>query len=527
MTHLDRSEELGAAEAGKKGVDRSMGLEASPSGVTETAGQKEEQTGTASGKSSPSSSPPAGEESPGFTPEKKQTEEALKGDSPADLSESEGCNERGSESDEDGDLKKKGLALFEKQDFEGAIDCWKRGLRAVNFVLSKDIDDPEKTKEFAQMKMSYLLNLSLGSLKAGQFGPCVHYCDDVLDTDPFHLKALFRKAQALHNLGRLEDSLAMVESLLEAHPNNPAALALEQKLKRELHAYRKKERQMARTMLEHIDADPRSAASATQAPDGETSGFLSRMKAALGFSKESARADFGRLQAAEGSRSSPPSFPFSPPFAFPPNASPDARQFGAGGQGNNPLASLFGSPPHFGAPGHPDAQRLSQDMRDLQRLMELNQRLMESGDDAGFFEKVRLAWAFCCFAGRALLQRTWDACKRRCRDSCSRRKLPPQPYYTVSPLRQAAGTPGSQEAPEAFQDRTGRGKPDNGFSSFAACAGRETGPQVPRFEEVDEGTGVCERTRSARETEAVVLPAGGDRKGGSEYTQTRRRRGHV
>lgn len=46
-----------------------------------------------------------------------------------------------------------------------------------------------------QMKRSYLLNLSLGSLKAEYYGACVQFCDQVLDEDPFHLKALYRKAQ--------------------------------------------------------------------------------------------------------------------------------------------------------------------------------------------------------------------------------------------------------------------------------------------------------------------------------------------
>ncbi|KEP65076.1 UNVERIFIED_CONTAM: tetratricopeptide repeat-containing protein [Hammondia hammondi] len=468
-----------------------------------------------------------GEETQEISSEERETKEDINGDSRA-LSEKVACSENGSEhesedAEDDGDLKQKGLVLFEKRDFEGAIDCWKRGLRAVNFVLSKDIGDSEKTREFEQMKLSYLLNLSLGSLKAEQFGACVRYCDDVLDTDPFHLKALFRKAQALHSLGRLEDSLAMVESLLEAHPNNPAALSLEQKLKRELHAYRKKERQMAKAMLESMDADPRSNSVPQAAGSVEKKGFFNRVKSAFGFSKE-ASPPGTRPPVFSSGASAPPS-PFQPFSAFPSSSAAGAVRQVEGGNADHPFASLFEWRSPFGAGGPQDPQRLSQDMRDLQRLMELNQRLMESGDDAGFFEKVRLAWAFCCFAGRALFDRGWAACKRRCTDTCSRRKRPAKPYFTVSPLGSKAA--GSQvpaagygvRDPFAGESSFGTKTEESKASPSVAC-GQE--PQVPRFEEVDDGARVA---GSAMAGAAEGIEKEGEK--GSGKSVARRRRRHV
>ncbi|EPT30468.1 tetratricopeptide repeat-containing protein [Toxoplasma gondii ME49] len=468
-----------------------------------------------------------GEETREISSEESEMKEDINGDRSA-LSQKDAYSENGSEhesedAEDDGDLKQKGLVLFEKRDFEGAIDCWKRGLRAVNFVLSKDIGDAEKTREFEKMKLSYLLNLSLGSLKAEQFGACVRYCDDVLDTDPFHLKALFRKAQALHSLGRLEDSLAMVESLLDAHPNNPAAVSLEQKLKRELHAYRKKERQMAKVMLESMDADPRSNSVPQAAGSVEKKGFFNRVKSAFGFSKEASSPGTSPQASSSGASASPS--PFLPFSAFPSSSVADAvRQF-EGGNADNPFASLFECRSPFGAGGPQDPQRLSQDMRDLQRLMELNQRLMQSGDDAGFFEKVRLAWAFCCFAGRALFDRGWAACKRRCTDTCSRRKRPAEPYFTVSPLGPKAAASQVPAAGygvrDAFAGESSRGKKteENTASASPAC-GQES--QVPRFEEVDDGARVAE---SAITGAAEGIGKEGGK--GSGKSVARRRRRHL
>ncbi|PFH36470.1 tetratricopeptide repeat-containing protein [Besnoitia besnoiti] len=451
-------------------------------------------------------------------------------DTEGEASETEGSSEEEgdelSDEDDEGDLKQKGLSLFEKGDFEGAIDCWKRGLRAVNFVLSKDLDEPEKVKEFEQMRMSYRLNLSLGSLKAGHFGACVTYCDDVLDVDPFHLKALFRKAQALHSLGRLEDALAIVDSLLEAHPNNPAAVELQRKLKREVYAYRKKEREMAKAMLHRVDADPRSVARGS-APEAnlENEGLFGRMKKAFGFFKSiSADADAAARRQASSAvpgssfASNPPPFPPSPFGAVPPGASAalaeEMRQFGGCGSDANPFASLYGDASPFvsGAPG--DSAQFEQNMRDLQRLLELNQRLMESPQDAGFLQKLRLAWAFCSFAGRALFERGWSFCKRRCRETCSRRRpQAPQPLSTASPSPQMfSASPSLSQGASPFERRGGEEaaseriglfgakaweKKDGGKSGVGRAAARRGGrfattrrapeeKHVPRFEEVDD-----------------------------------------
>lgn len=55
----------------------------------------------------------------------------------------------------------------------------------------------------------------------------------------------------------------MTDSLLESYPNNPAGVSLQQQVRRELYIHRMKEKKMARSIFDKLDADPRSSASPT------------------------------------------------------------------------------------------------------------------------------------------------------------------------------------------------------------------------------------------------------------------------
>lgn len=72
----------------------------------------------------------------------------------------------------------------------------------------------------------------------------------------------------------------MIDSLLESHPNNPAGVSLQQQVRRELSIHRLKEKKMARSIFDKLDADPRSSSSSST-PDSSSSSSSSSSQGRL------------------------------------------------------------------------------------------------------------------------------------------------------------------------------------------------------------------------------------------------------
>lgn len=67
------------------------------------------------------------------------------------------------------------------------------------------------------------LNSALIHLKLNETVECIKQCDKVLEKDPSHVKALYRKAQALQNRKDYEEAVDIFKKLLEIEPANKAA----------------------------------------------------------------------------------------------------------------------------------------------------------------------------------------------------------------------------------------------------------------------------------------------------------------
>ncbi|CDJ53213.1 hypothetical protein, conserved [Eimeria brunetti] len=163
-------------------------------------------------------------------------------------------------------VKEEGLRAFRAGDWRSATDAWSRGLRTLEYILAREDEfDEDKKKEFVTMQQSYLLNLSLSTLKEGRWAACILYCDKALQRDPKALKALYRKAQAQQGLGDFDGALATIDRYLSVSPDSPLAVSLQTQLRHLKAAHAVKEKKLLQGMFRNLEHDPRSEAAAAAA----------------------------------------------------------------------------------------------------------------------------------------------------------------------------------------------------------------------------------------------------------------------
>ncbi|XP_057554774.1 FK506-binding protein-like isoform X2 [Hippopotamus amphibius kiboko] len=107
----------------------------------------------------------------------------------------------------------RGTELFRAGNPEAAAQCYGRALRLL--LTLPPPGSPERTALHA--------NLAACQLLLGQPHLAVQSCDRVLEREPGHLKALYRRGVAQAALGNLEKATADLKKVLAVDPKNRAA----------------------------------------------------------------------------------------------------------------------------------------------------------------------------------------------------------------------------------------------------------------------------------------------------------------
>ncbi|KAI6189728.1 Peptidylprolyl isomerase [Aphelenchoides bicaudatus] len=87
---------------------------------------------------------------------------------------------------------------------------------------TKPIDN-ELQAQIDAVLMAGWLNCALVNMKQGETAECIKHCDKVLEKQPNHVKALYRKAQALQQRKEFEDAIDIYKKVIEIEPDNKAA----------------------------------------------------------------------------------------------------------------------------------------------------------------------------------------------------------------------------------------------------------------------------------------------------------------
>ncbi|KAM7464011.1 hypothetical protein LguiA_032132 [Lonicera macranthoides] len=122
-------------------------------------------------------------------------------------------------------IKGTGNRLFKEGKYELAKAKYDKVLREFNHVNPQD---DEEGKEFSNTRNLLNLNVAACYLKMGECRKSIETCNKVLDANPLHVKALYRRGMAYMSAGDFEEARADFKRMMSidksSEPNAKAAL---------------------------------------------------------------------------------------------------------------------------------------------------------------------------------------------------------------------------------------------------------------------------------------------------------------
>mmetsp|Transcript_6089 Transcript_6089/g.37757 ORF Transcript_6089/g.37757 Transcript_6089/m.37757 type:complete len:498 (+) Transcript_6089:75-1568(+) len=147
-------------------------------------------------------------------------------------------------------LKEEGNAFHRSGNFQEAAEKY---ARAKNNLSTHSSDDAKSVKK------ACTLNLASCYLKTGQYELAVEMCTEVLAVEDTNLKALFRRGQAQHALGKRADALVDIRKASKTWPDDETVIEYLRKLEGEAaeHNIGEAEVKSAQTRADEFTANAR------------------------------------------------------------------------------------------------------------------------------------------------------------------------------------------------------------------------------------------------------------------------------
>ncbi|CAD2113702.1 hypothetical protein YYG_00308 [Plasmodium vinckei petteri] len=141
---------------------------------------------------------------------------------------------------------------YKSGDYEEALKIWKRGLKSINYVLSKHEElNSEKLNEFKKMHSTYCSNIAQGHLKLNQYSECVKYSLLAKENDKLNVKIYFRLAKGYFMLGKYDDAIHVLNKGIKIN-NDTALINLLEVVKRKKLIYLQKEKNTMKFIFQKL-----------------------------------------------------------------------------------------------------------------------------------------------------------------------------------------------------------------------------------------------------------------------------------
>jgi peptidylprolyl isomerase len=142
--------------------------------------------------------------------------------------------------------KEEGNQYFKDGQYENAKFAYEKGKELVQDIWGVENDAQKKAGE---LKIALGANITMCSLKLGDYGEAIKEAKEVLRNDPANIKTIWRLGQAYMHTGEYEDGLAVVEEGLKLAPEDPNLKSVLSQIHQKQADYHKKEKTMYKKMF--------------------------------------------------------------------------------------------------------------------------------------------------------------------------------------------------------------------------------------------------------------------------------------
>ncbi|SOV23672.1 tetratricopeptide repeat family protein, putative [Plasmodium sp. DRC-Itaito] len=159
-------------------------------------------------------------------------------------------------SDDDKETKDDANEKYNKGDYEGALKIWERGLRSINYVLSKrDELNPDRLEVFLKMHTTYCSNIAQGYMKINKYSECVKYSLLAQENDKNNIKIYFRLAKGYFMLGEYDKSIKVLNEGIKINKDTSLINLLKLVLKKK-QTHLEKEKHMMKHIFQNLKQKP-------------------------------------------------------------------------------------------------------------------------------------------------------------------------------------------------------------------------------------------------------------------------------
>ncbi|CRG97695.1 tetratricopeptide repeat family protein, putative [Plasmodium gallinaceum] len=159
-------------------------------------------------------------------------------------------------SDDEKETKDDANEKYNKGDYEGALKIWERGLRTINYILSKkDELKNERLQTFQKLHSTYCSNIAQGYMKLNKYSECVKYSLLAQENDKNNIKIYFRLAKGYFMLGEYDKSIKVLNEGIKINNDN-SLINLLVIVKKKKQTHLEKEKYMMKYIFKSLKENP-------------------------------------------------------------------------------------------------------------------------------------------------------------------------------------------------------------------------------------------------------------------------------
>jgi len=143
--------------------------------------------------------------------------------------------------------KEEGNTFFKAGQYANAKFAYEKGKELVQGIWGVEND---VQKSATELTIALGANITMCSLKLGDYGEAIKEAKEVLKKDSANIKTIWRLGQAYMHTGEYEDGLAVVKDGLKLAPEDPNLKSVLSQIQQKQAQYHKKEKTMYKKMFE-------------------------------------------------------------------------------------------------------------------------------------------------------------------------------------------------------------------------------------------------------------------------------------